>query len=95
MEIPADMRVNGEDFVHITVRQGNEELHLALLEHYEQVLGLDRVILRDEQKLLSKTAIANALRSEEVQKVDTILVIGPGGAISDIRHSDFHNEGRD
>ncbi|MGH1368580.1 MAG: hypothetical protein ACRBCL_08175 [Maritimibacter sp.] len=92
MEVPADMRVNGEDFVHINVLQGNDELHLALLDHYGRAFGLDRVILRDQQELLSKTPLENALQSEEFQKLNAILLIGPEGGVTDIRKKDFDDE---
>ena len=85
MQLPADMRVNGEDFMHLSVREGATELHLALLDFYARSFDLERVALRDESSRLPRGAVANLLAGPSARGLEAVLLIREDGSVEDLR----------
>jgi hypothetical protein len=85
MQIPADLMINGEHFLHLTVREGAAALHSALLEFYTQSCGLERVVLRDEGGRLDRVVLADLVGGMRHAELRTVLRIGADGVVEDIR----------
>jgi hypothetical protein len=85
MQIPADLKINGEHFLHLTVREGGAALHSALLEFYAQSCGLERVVLRDEGGRLDRVVLADLVGGMPREGLRAVLRIGADGVVEDIR----------
>ncbi|MGL4321856.1 MAG: hypothetical protein ACRCS3_13430 [Paracoccaceae bacterium] len=85
MQIPADLKINDEHFLHLTVREGGAALHSALLEFYIQSFGLDRVVLRDEAGRLDRVVLADLVGGMPEGNLRAVLRIGADGVVEDIR----------
>lgn len=92
MELPSDLKVNGQFYMHLTVREGGAPLHLALLDFYHDSFGLDRVVLRDETNKLTKAELADYVGGAGKQKLENILIVRVDGIIEEIS-STFNSEG--
>jgi hypothetical protein len=85
MQIPGDLKINGEHFLHLTVREGGAALHSVLLEFYAQSFGLERAVLRDESGRLDRVILADLVGGASKAGLRAVLWIGADGVVEDIR----------